>query len=71
MVRVEAKNDNLKDGLAQCIAETVAAQLFNQADNNNVSPVYGIVTTGSRVQFMSLAGDHVEVDATDYNDCPT
>ncbi|WP_338043173.1 hypothetical protein [Okeania hirsuta] len=27
---VEAKNDNIKSGLAQCIAEMVAAQLFNR-----------------------------------------
>ncbi|NEO55863.1 MAG: hypothetical protein F6K54_24005 [Okeania sp. SIO3B5] len=27
---VEAKNDNLKSGLAQCMAEMVAAQIFNQ-----------------------------------------
>lgn len=27
---VEAKNDNIQSGLGQCIAEMVAAQLFNQ-----------------------------------------
>ncbi|MGB3511065.1 MAG: hypothetical protein WBA93_17895 [Microcoleaceae cyanobacterium] len=27
---VEAKNDNIQTGLPQCIAEMIAAQLFNQ-----------------------------------------
>jgi hypothetical protein len=30
---VEAKNDNIQLGLGQCIAEMVAAQLFNQQHN--------------------------------------
>ena len=28
---IEAKNDNLRNGLGQCIASMVAAQLLNQA----------------------------------------
>jgi hypothetical protein len=27
---VEAKNENIKAGLGQCVAEMIAAQLFNQ-----------------------------------------
>jgi len=34
---VEAKNENLKGGLGQCIAEMVAAQLFNQQEGNEIS----------------------------------
>ncbi|HBW87905.1 MAG TPA: hypothetical protein DEG17_03160, partial [Cyanobacteria bacterium UBA11149] len=44
---VEAKNDNIKSGIPQCIAEMLAAQLFNQQKNNNIPCIYGIITTGS------------------------
>ncbi|GGA36301.1 hypothetical protein [Okeania sp. KiyG1] len=47
MTIVEAKNDNIKSGLAQCIAEMVAAQLFNRQKKNQIYCIYGIVTTGS------------------------
>ncbi len=30
IILVEAKNDNIKSGLGQCMAEMLAAQLFNQ-----------------------------------------
>ena len=42
---VEAKNENIKGGLGQCIAEMVAAQRFNARSDKNF-PVYGVVTTG-------------------------
>ena len=31
---VEAKNENIKGGLGQCIAEMVAAQIFNQQEHH-------------------------------------
>ncbi|HAA28851.1 MAG TPA: hypothetical protein DCE56_15655 [Cyanobacteria bacterium UBA8553] len=63
---VEAKNDNLKSGLAQCIAEMVAAQLFNQKANNNLKTIYGGVTTGTSWQFLSLEDQLVKIDLTEY-----
>jgi hypothetical protein len=47
IILVEAKNDNLKSGLGQCIAEMLAAQLFNEREGNNIKVIYGSVTTGS------------------------
>jgi hypothetical protein len=38
---IEAKNDNLRSGLGQCIAAMVAAQLFNQASSHVVTAVTG------------------------------
>ena len=43
----EAKNDNIKSEIPQCIAEMLAAQLFNERRQNQISVVYGVVTTGS------------------------
>ena len=64
---VEAKNDNLKSGLAQCIAEMVAAQIFNQRQGNNISKIYGAITTGTVWQFLELEGETVVLDLQEYS----
>lgn len=64
---VEAKNENLKRGISQCIAEMVAAQQFNQARNNTIGTVYGVVTSGSAWKFLRLTEMLVVVDATEYH----
>jgi hypothetical protein len=63
---VEAKNDNLNSGLAQCMAEMVAARLFNQRKGREFPRVYGVVTTGSLWKFMRLEGDVVFLDLREY-----
>lgn len=63
---VEAKNENIKRGISQCIAEMVAAQQFNQERNNAIETVYGVVTSGSAWKFLRLQEMHVVVDATEY-----
>jgi hypothetical protein len=49
---VEAKNDNIKFGLGQCVAEMIAAQLFNEREGNEIQPIYGVVTTGELWKFL-------------------
>jgi hypothetical protein len=63
---VEAKNDNLKSGLGQCMAEMVAARLFNREKGRELPSVYGVVTTGSLWKFMRLEGDVVSLDFREY-----
>jgi len=63
---VEAINENLKAGLGQCIAEMVAAQLFNQQEGNEISIIYGAVTTGTVWQFLKLENKVVSIDLTEY-----
>ena len=55
---VEAKNDSLKSGLGQCMAEMVAASLFNKQKRRELPRVYGVVTTGSLWKFLQLQGGH-------------
>ena len=50
---VEAKNDNLQNGLPQCMAEMIAARIFNER-NNNIAAIYGVVTTGTNWKFLRL-----------------
>jgi hypothetical protein len=63
---VEAKNDNIQLGLGQCIAEMVAAQLFNQKHNTLIQTVYGCVTTGTNWKFLKLQDKTVEIDLNEY-----
>ena len=63
---VEVKNDDTAAGIAQCLAEMVAARIFNQRHGNNITTIYGIVTTGSTWKFMRLIDKTAHIDATEY-----
>jgi hypothetical protein len=63
---VEAKNDNLKQGLAQCIAEMIAANKLNQSEENNLKNIYGCVTNGNQWLFLQLTNNTVTVDLDEY-----
>lgn len=63
---VEAKNENIKGGLGQCIAEMVAAQIFNEREGNRIEVIYGAVTTGEIWKFLKLTGSVVSIDLSDY-----
>ena len=63
---VEAKNDNIQSGLGQCMAETIAAQIFNQRQENDIQTIYGVVTTGSIWKFFKLEGTAIEIDTSEY-----
>lgn len=66
MMLVEAKNENIMSGLGQCIAEMIAAQLFNTKENNPTESIYGAVTTGTNWQFLRLTNTSVEIDLNEY-----
>lgn len=63
---VETKNENLKLGLGQCIAEMVAAQIFNQRQGNKLSKIYGVVTIGTIWQFLQLEANIISIDLKEY-----
>ncbi|NEO88575.1 MAG: hypothetical protein F6J87_30740 [Spirulina sp. SIO3F2] len=63
---VEAKNENIKGGLAQCIAEMVAAQQFNAATNSKIDTLLGAVTTGILWKFLTLKTQTVTIDLDEY-----
>jgi len=62
----EAKNDNIKSGLGQCIATMVAAQAFNERAGNSIPTVHGLVTTGSNWKFLQLEGSTLRIDLPEY-----
>jgi hypothetical protein len=63
---VEAKNDNLRSGLGQCIASMYAAQIFNQQSSTPIETVFGVVTTGSAWKFLRLQQSVVTLDVKEY-----
>ena len=65
-VLVEAKNDNIKSGIPQCIAEMVAAQIFNDRKKNEIACIYGAVTTASIWKFLKLEGDIVSIEGREH-----
>ena len=65
-VMVEAKKHDIEEGLGQCAAEMVAAQLFNEREGNRVPRIYGCVTNGENWQFLRLTGSQLEIDQSRY-----
>ncbi len=63
---VEAKNDLITSGIGQCIAEMVAAQIFNKKQDNHLSTIYGVVTTGTSWLFLKLEDKTVYIDNQEY-----
>jgi hypothetical protein len=62
----EAKNESIKSGLGQCIAQMVAAQLFNQRNGEAIESIYGAVTTGTDWKFLKLIYETIWIDKRDY-----
>lgn len=63
---VEAKNDNINSGFGQCMAEMIAARIFNESEGNIRKNVYGSVTTGSVWRFLKLREDSIYIDKKEY-----
>ncbi len=61
---VEAKKSDLGEGLGQCLATMVAAQIFNGAP---MRPVLGTITTGTVWIFLLLENNVVKIDLTEYS----
>lgn len=66
IIIVEAKKENINAGLGQCIAEMIAARIFNERTDNKIPAIYGTVTTGTNWQFLKLEGDIINIDLSEY-----
>lgn len=67
IIIVEAKNDRITFGLPQCLAEMVAAQMFNARLGTGIETVYGIVSTGSLWRCLALTGTAACIDRDEYH----
>ena len=63
---VEAKKEDINGGIAQCIAEMVAAQIFNERKGAAIDRIYGVVTSGIAWRFLILEGTVARIDRLEY-----
>lgn len=63
---VEAKKENINSGLGQCVAEMVAAKLFNEQEGNPLYTIYGVVTSGNIWKFLKLQEQIISIDLVEY-----
>jgi hypothetical protein len=66
VVITEAKNEKIMGGLGQCVAEMIAAQIYNEKEGNALPCIYGAVTTGHAWKFLKLEETTVYIDIEDY-----
>ena len=66
LIIIEAKNENIKNGLGQCAGAMLAAQIFNQQQNNGIKTIYGAVTTGDIWKFIKLEDSNLFIDLNNY-----
>ncbi|MBV6621775.1 MAG: hypothetical protein KI793_02285 [Rivularia sp. (in: Bacteria)] len=66
IIIIEAKNENIKNGLGQCAGAMLAAQIFNQRENNDIPTIYGAVTTGDIWKFLKLELNNLFIDLKNY-----
>ena len=66
IIIVEAKKENINGGLGQCVAEMLAARIFNEREGNEISAIYGAVTSGTNWRFLKLKDQVIEIDLTEY-----
>lgn len=63
---VEAKDQDLKKAIPQCIAQMEGARLYNEKHKKNISVIWGCVTTGEIWQFLKLENQTAYVDIKRY-----
>jgi hypothetical protein len=65
-IMVEAKKNDVEEGLGQCAAGMIAAQIFNRNEGNDIPSIYGCVTTGESWQFLRLTDHNLQIDKNRY-----
>ena len=63
---VEAKKEDILKGIPQCLAELVAAQIFNLQEERPIETLYGVVTNGEVWKFLRLQGKKADIDTDEY-----
>ncbi len=65
---VEAKDEDMDYGIAQCAAQLYGARLFNEAENKNIPILYGGATDGAEWIFMRFENNTFYIDKQVYTD---
>jgi hypothetical protein len=65
---VEAKDEDMDYGIAQCAAQLYGAKLFNEMDGKNIPVLYGCATDGVEWIFMRFENNTFYIDKQIYTD---
>jgi len=65
MQLVKAKRHDVEMGIAQCAAQMIGAQKYNEKKHQSTKMLYGCVTTGDDWLFMKL-NNNLEIDTKKY-----
>ncbi len=63
---VEAKRNDLEEGVRQCAAQLVGAQRFNEKKGIKMEKLYGCTTTGDDWLFLMLTPEGLRIDNKKY-----
>jgi hypothetical protein len=66
VVLIEAKRQDFRKALPQCVAEMFAAKIFNERKNLDIPIIYGVITIGTIWQFLKLENQSVEASSEEY-----
>jgi hypothetical protein len=65
---VEAKDEDMEYGIAQCAAQLYGAKLFNESEGKNIPFLYGCATDGVEWRFIRFENNTFYVDTKVYTD---
>ncbi len=65
---VEAKDDDMDYGIAQCAAQLYGTKLYNELDGQNIPILYGCATDGIEWKFMRFENNIFYLDIKVYTD---
>ena len=68
---VEAKDEDMDYGIAQCAAQLYGAKLFNESEGKDIPVLYGCATDSVEWQFLRFENDTFYVDTNVLTDLPT
>ncbi len=64
---VEAKKNDFDEGVPQCAAQMLGAQIYNQKMKQPISTIFGCVTTAEQWLFMQLENNVLYIDNQKYS----
>lgn len=67
MTIVEAKKNDIEEGIAQCAAQLLGAGIYNEKDRTPLPYLYGCVTTGRDWQFLKLENEDLFIHPERYS----
>ena len=62
----EAKKENMDYGVAQCTAQMIGAQKYNEQKGKIIPIIWGCATTAGEWKFLQLKGNKLYVDTDNY-----